>query len=242
MELWEDLRNEKVYHDEEREGYTSLNEASRRSLNRIFHNMDRFSYIIISVSRDKCTKSENKKRFEKLKQIVKENDYSYIPVKGSFIEDEETENPVRVYEDSLVIFPIGRNKQPYMPIEYKTDKELFNFGLQLIQYDPIQQNEFGDFVGDDPSDVECFGQDSFLFKNKDGVPTYYDKNGEKVMEFPGKMNINDKLEKYFTQLWKDKGKENIGKFTFKEAYMTAEPVTYSGRHVRYLKGELLNYY
>lgn len=241
MELWEDLRNEKVYHDEEREGYTPLNEASRRSLNRIFHNMDRFSYIIISASRDKCTDLQNKQRFEKLKKIVKENDYSYIPVKGSFIEDEESDNPVRVYEDSLIVFPIGR-KGIRNDNNYKSDEELFNFGLQLIQNDPIQQDEYGNFVGDDPADVECFGQNSFLFKGKDSAPAYFNKEGEKEMSFPGKMNINDKLETYFTQLWKDKGKEGIGKFTFKEACMTAEPLTYSGRHVRYLKGELLNYY
>ena len=155
MELWENLRNEKVYHDEEREGYTPLNEASRRSLNRIFHNMDRFSYIIISASRDKCTDLQNKQRFEKLKKIVKENDYSYIPVKGSFIEDEESDNPVRVYEDSLIVFPIGR-KGVRNDNNYKSDEELFNFGLQLIQNDPIQQDEYGNFVGDDPADWSKF--------------------------------------------------------------------------------------
>ena len=158
-----------------------------------------------------------------------------VPVKGGYIEGADTDAPKQVYEDSLIIFPVGRDK------DIKSEDELFNFGLQLIQYDPVQQNEAGEFVGD-PTDVECFGQDSFLFKGKDKVAAYYNKDGEKDFEVGNNYVVNDKFAQYFTQLAKDHGKENVGKFTFTEAYMTCEPRTIQGSHVRFLKGELVNYY
>lgn len=234
LEEFEDVRREPIYSGR-LDGYTSFKEASRRSLNRVFNNLEKFPYVIVSSSRNECSEEENRARFAKLKDIVKNNGFSFIPVKGGYIEGADTDAPKQVYEDSLIIFPVGRDK------DIKSEDELFNFGLQLIQYDPVQQNEAGEFVGD-PTDVECFGQDSFLFKGKDKVAAYYNKNGDKDFEVGNNYVVNDKFAQYFTQLAKDHGKENVGKFTFTEAYMTCEPRTIQGRHVRYLKGELVNYY
>jgi hypothetical protein len=233
LEEFQDLKNEKMINHGELAGFTKVNEASRRSLNRVFNNLEKFSYVILSSDRHELLKEQNIKRFDKLKKIVKENGFSFIPVKGGFIEEKGNS---AVYENSLIIFPVGRNRG------IKSDEELFNFALELIQYDPIEQNEDGDFVGEDPTDVECFGQDSFLFKGKGQIAAYYGKDGEKQFEVGNDYIVNDKFQKYFTQLWKDHDKDNIGKFTFTEAYMTYEPRSVQGRHIRYLEGELVNYY
>lgn len=230
-----ELSSEKMYSGE-LEGYTSFREASRRSLARVFGNMEKLSYIIVSGSRGDLSNDINKKRFQRLKDIVKDEGFSFIPVKGGFIENKGEENESSVYEDSLIIFPIGRNN------EKRTDKELFDFGLDLIQYDPMQQDEVGSWIGGDPANVVTFGQDSFLFKGENKAPTYYDKNGDAVYSFSGKLDINNGLAEYFTQLMKDVGKNNIGKFTFKEAYVTYEPRSIQSRHIRYLEGELVNSY
>ena len=214
-------------------GFTPLNEASRRSLNRVFNNLERFPYVIISADRHELSKEQNLTRYDKLKKIVNNRGFSYIPVKGGFIEENDNQ---AVYENSLIIFPIGKNRKE------KSEKELFFLGVELIQYDPIQQDENGDFVGDDPTDVESFGQDSFLFKGDGGVAAYYGKDGEKQFEVGNNYIVNDKFQQYFTQLWNSTGKDNVGKFTFTEAYITYEPRTVAGRHIRYLEGELLNYY
>lgn len=237
LEEFNDVRNEKIYGGE-LAGYTTFREASRRSLNRVFNNLERFSYIILSSDRHELTKEQNKKRFAKLKQIIKDNDYSFIPVKGGYIE-ESGNTPV--YENSLIVFPVGRPKAHEDKVIH-SDEELFNFGLELIQYDPIQQNEEGEFVGPDPTDVECFGQDSFLFKGKDKIAAYYKKDGKKDFEVGNNYLVNDKFQQYFTQLQKDSGKENVGKFTFVESYVTIEPRTNNGRYGRYMQGELVNYY
>lgn len=81
-----------------------------------------------------------------------------------------------------------------------------------------------------------------LSNDTNKAPTYYDKNGDSVYSFSGKLDINNGLAEYFTQLMKDVGKNNIGKFTFKEAYVTYEPRSIQSRHIRYLEGELVNSY
>lgn len=229
---------ERVYSESILDGYISLNEASRRSLNRIFNNLEKFSYIIISSDRGELSEKDNLKRFKKLKSIVNEMGYSFIPVKGGFIEEKDS---TKVYENSLIIFPISKSK-PREKWGLHDDEELFNFGLDLIQYDPVQQNENGEFIGDDPSDVESFGQDSFLFKGNESIAAYYGKDGEKQFEVGNDYIVNDKFAQYFTQLVKDQGKDDRGKFTFTEAYMTKEPMSIASRHVRYLEGELMNFY
>lgn len=230
---------EKVQHIKKLEGYVSLDDACRRSLSRLFNNLRKFSFIIVSSDRGELTDSQNLKRFEKIKSIVNDSGFSYIPVKGKFMEEKSHKV---VYENSLIIFPKGRDREFLRGNRVITDDDLFKFGLELIQYDPIQQNKEGEFVGDDPSDVESFGQVSFIFKGENSKVETYDKNGEKDCELGNKFFLNDDLQDYFTQLFKSSGRPNEGKFIFTETYMTAEPLSLEARHSRYLKGELLNYY
>ena len=211
--------------------YVALKEASRRSLTRVLNNLKRFSYILVSASRQSLSKNENETRFKLLKKFVKDERFSFIPVKRPYV---ELETNVQGLEDSLLIFPVGRNNT------IKTDEELFSFGLSLIQFDEEQQDDAGNFIGD-PTKVTSFGQDSFLFESKNGKPAYYDKEGKEILSFSEDLEINNMLAEYFTQLINSKGK-NQNKFTFKESYISEEPQSVSDRHVRYLKGELLNYY
>ena len=219
------MKNNSIfYEDVSLDDYESLREASNAALNRIIRSMDNFSYVIISSDRHELLKEENLKRFSKLKKIVKNADFGYIPVKGGYLED----GTIPVIENFIIIFNIGRDRNVH------SSEELFDLGLKLCKYDLIQQDIKGNFIGDDPADVESFGQDSFLFKDENSPPTYYDKNGNKVSELSNNLKFNNKLEKYFTSLVKgDK------RFTFKEVFIPRYPMSNSGFIVRYLQGELI---
>lgn len=219
------MKNNSIFYgDDSLDDYEPLREASNAALNRIIRSMDNFSYVIISSDRHELLKEENLKRFSKLKKIVKNADFGYIPVKGGYLED----GTIPVIENFIIIFNIGRDRNVH------SSEELFDLGLKLCKYDLIQQDIKGNFIGDDPADVESFGQDSFLFKDENSPPTYYDKNGNKVSELSNNLKFNNKLEKYFTSLVKgDK------RFTFKEVFIPRYPMSNSGFIVRYLQGELI---
>ena len=219
------MKNNSIFYgDDSLDDYEPLREASNAALNRIIRSMDNFSYVIISSDRHELLKEENLKRFSKLKKIVKNAEFGYIPVKGGYLED----GTIPVIENFIIIFNIGRDRNVH------SSEELFDLGLKLCKYDLIQQDIKGNFIGDDPADVESFGQDSFLFKDENSPPTYYDKNGNKVSELSNNLKFNNKLEKYFTSLVKgDK------RFTFKEVFIPRYPMSNSGFIVRYLQGELI---
>jgi len=231
----------------ELEYMTTFKEASRRSLNRVFHNLENFSYIMVSSDRGNLTHEQNLKRFAKLKKIVKDAGYSYIPVKGGYLEnlpDDSDDDYVEVmengeavkkrqaYENSLIIFPFNGGE------DVKSDKELFDFGLELIQYDPVQQDSNGNFIGD-PADVESFGQDSFLYKDADSKAAYYLKDGSKDFDVGNNYILNDAFAQYFTQLARSNGLKDKDKFTFTEAFIPSWHLSINEhRHRRHL-GELL---
>lgn len=236
------LINEKLYSGELKY-MTSLSKASKKSLSRVFQNMEDLPYIIVSSDRHECTKEENIKRFKRLKEIVKEKGFSYIPVKGGYLETNENGEQVQVFENSLIIFwKDSRTNIDNYSVEELSDIQdaLFEFGLYLIQYDEELQDENGNFISDDKVNVETFGQDLFLFKGDKGTfgePAYYNKEGEKEFGFSGKLDINNQLSQYFTQLVG--GGLDRKKFSFTEVYIPSEPRSYSERHIRHLNGELL---
>lgn len=219
------MKNNSIFYgDDSLDDYESLREASNAALNRIIRSMDNFSYIIISSDRHELTKEENLKRFSDFTKMAKNESFRYIPVKGGYLAD----GTIPVIENSIIIFNIGRDRNVH------SSEELFDLGLKLCKYDLIQQDIKGNFIGDDLADVESFGQDSFLFKDENSPPTYYDKNGNKVSELSNNLKFNNKLEKYFTSLVKgDK------RFTFKEVFIPRYPMSNSGFIVRYLQGELI---
>ena len=69
LEEFEDVRREPIYSGR-LDGYTSFKEASRRSLNRVFNNLEKFPYVIVSSSRNECSEEENRARFAKLKIVL----------------------------------------------------------------------------------------------------------------------------------------------------------------------------
>ncbi len=242
----EDIRREPHFSGE-LEYMTTFKEASRRSLNRVFHNLENFSYIMVSSDRGDLTHEQNLKRFAKLKKIVKDAGYSYIPVKGGYLENlpddsdddyvEVMENGAAVkkrqaYENSLIVFPFNGGK------DAKSDEELFDFGLDLIQYDPVQQDKDGNFIGD-PADVESFGQDSFLYKDASTPATYYGKDGNEMFSVGNNYILNDAFADYFTQLARSSGKKDMDKFTFTEAFIPSWHLSINEHHHRRLLGELL---
>lgn len=236
------LVSEKLYSNELKY-MTSLSEASKKSLSRVFQNMEDLPYIMVSSDRHECTKEENIKRVKRLKEIVKEKGFSYIPVKGGYLETSKNGEQAQVFENSLIIFwkESKENINNYSVEELSGIQDaLFEFGLYLIQYDEELQDDNGNFISDDKVNVETFGQDSFLFKGDKGTfgkPAYYNKDGEKEFGFSGELDINNKLSQYFTQLVG--GGLDRKKFSFTEVYIPSEPRSYSERHIRYLNGELL---
>ena len=241
-DMHKELMNEPLFHGE-LEYMTTLKEASKYALNRVFQNLEFHSYVVISSDRHELSKDENLKRFEKMKEIVRVAKFSYKPLKGGYlenvpdgvdIEDAKARRKYQLYENSLIIFP---SHPTYCgPGHYKSDKELFDFGLRLCQFDSVQQNDEGKFIGDDPTDVESFGQDSFLYKDDSSV-AYYTKDGAKDFEVGDNYLINDGFQQYFTHLAYSAVKD-VNKFIFTETFIPSEPLGYSGRVVRAYKGEL----
>ena len=199
------MKKQEILFGESVRGFEPLSEASRKSLNRVLHNIENMSYVIISSDRCELTKEENLKRFKRLKNIVKSENFSFIPIVGGYIE---------------------------------TDEELFNFGLQLCQYDLTQQDENGNFIGDDPTEVDSFGQESFLYKGTGDSPAYYNKEGVKTLQFGDDLKLNDLLAEFFTQLYPNKANR---RFTYLESFIPEYPKFYSETHIRYLEGELVTY-
>ena len=237
-DMHKELMNEPLFGGE-LEYMTTFKEASKPSLNRLFQNLNKFSYVVISSDRHELSKYENLKRFKKMKKIVKNAGFSYIPVKGGYlenvpdgvdIEDAKARRKYQMYENSLIIFPANGGK--YL----KSDKELFDFGLRLCQCDPVQQGDDGKFVGD-PTDVESFGQDSFLYKDDSSV-AYYTKDGKMDFQVGNDYLINDMFQQYFTQLAHSEGKD-ADKFAFTETFIPSWHRTINEHRHRTYLGELI---
>lgn len=188
------------------------------SLNRILTKHYENGFIIITSYRDKSEKTDeqNKKDFALLKSIVANNDFSYIPVYGGYIENRGTENETEVREPALLI--TNYKSGEFTP--YADDSKIYKLGLEL---------------------AKKFNQDSFLFKprGKDENPYYVTKDGQVDGEpFTG-LSINNLVQNYFTDLskkWSSDGKTSK-RFTFTEKlYINENPSSFGEAKKRY--GEL----
>ena len=117
-DMHKELMNEPLFGGE-LEYMTTLKEASKYALNRVFQNLEFHSYVVISSDRHELSKDENLKRFEKMKEVVKNAGFSYIPVKGGYlenvpdgvdIEDAKARRKYQMYENSLIIFTANGGK------------------------------------------------------------------------------------------------------------------------------------
>lgn len=203
---------------------------SEASLNRFNKHINDNVFIILSAYASTCTDKENEKRAIRLKQIINDAKLSYIPVYGGYTMDDNTFS----YEESLVVFPFRYNTK-----EMITEDELFNIGLELIQFAP-GQSEY-EFEGE-RIDVDSFGQESFLFKPQNGDAVFIRKNGEvdKSIKPFSAVTFNDLSSKYFTALNKRNGKKSNKSFVFRECFIRKPSKIPHEMWILNLRGELLN--
>ena len=184
------------------------------TLNRILDKHFKDGFIIITAYRAENSSSENKKNFEQLKQIVRSNKYSFIPVYGGFIENLGTSDEKEVREPSLLI----PNHIVASTKAYENINDLKELGIKLCKK---------------------YNQDSFLFQPTNSNKSFYiTKDGKIDMTFTGK-NVNDLAQIYFTELSKSTAKHNKfnktnKRFTYTEnLYLLASPTGLSEAIKRY---------
>lgn len=166
---------------------------------------------------------ENNKRTNQLRNDLKSEKYSYIPVYGGY--KEEGSETAKI-EKSFIVFPYDISTK-----EYRDFNEFKNRMLKL---------------GDD------FQQDSILVKAPNENPVYVDCATGKPDDYVfTNKKVNDIAQEYFTALkrWtdssrKDKSSFTKGKpqrFTFESLYMNDFPNSISEHRRRSLNGELVQF-
>jgi len=87
-------------------------------------------FVVISADRHEFSRSQNDKRNKKLKQTVKNSGFPFAELQGSWVEEDENENEIRVTEKSIIIYD-----EPRPDVEDRPT-ELFDLGKQLsLEYD-----------------------------------------------------------------------------------------------------------
>lgn len=184
-------------------------------LNRILRKHYNDGFIIITNFRGERDNKENVNGFNELKNIVKNHEFSYIPVFGGYVENMGTEEERQVHEPALLV----PNQIVGSAKSYDEDTRLFQLGVNL---------------------ANKYNQDSFLYKPKGSNNAYYiDKNGKVDMKFTDK-TVNDLTQIYFTDLHKPSKKpaKSLNKadrrFTFIESiYLAPSPTDLNEAKGRY---------
>ena len=87
-------------------------------------------FVVMSADRHEFTRSQNDNRNKELKQAVKASGYPFAELQGSWVEQDEEGNDMRVVEKSIIIYDESRGDVP------ERSTELFDLGKQLSsEYD-----------------------------------------------------------------------------------------------------------
>ena len=206
--------NQKHFLEKEYSNGQKIVRITESSLNRINHHIKDSSFIIISAFTQFNTKKENLERTNKLKKILQKKHLSYVPVYGGY----KMKNGDFSYESSFIVFNVQGNTEDVLIM---SPEELREFGLTLIQNALGQTLEKGFKTRAEKVDVECFGQESFLFKEVGKPAELIFQNGSKV-EVGEALTFNDVLQQFFTALNKrNHNKKSDKYFTIKESYINA---------------------
>jgi len=166
---------------------------------------------------------ENNKRTIELKNDLKNNNLSFIPVYGGF---KETNSSKAKVEKSFIVFP---------------------FNMRTKQY--IDFNDFANLILELGYDYQ---QDSVLIKYPEDSPVYYDcRTGQPDDYKFTNIKLNDVAQEYFTALkkWGDFSNKDIStftkgkpqRFTFEGLYMNDFPNSINEHRRRSLEGELVTF-
>lgn len=178
----ETLENLDTYKDCE------LRELTEANLKRVSRGHDKDGYIIISASKEKLSAEENNRRTKNLKELLRKNHYSYLPVYGGY---KELGQDKASMEKSFVVYPYD--------IVDNTTVDFDTFKNDMIKFSKDESVT----VRDKP-DPEL-DQDSILVCEPGGKPHYLAlKPGVEEIEFDS-VKYNDTDKEYFTAIkkWND---------------------------------------
>lgn len=127
------------------------------SLSRLFrHFKDGTALAVVTASRNKATPTENKKNNNELRGFVRNADFGFSKLEGSYPEEQDNGETVQVTEDSTIIF--GRTPEDEKALKnlavslgkrYNQDSVLFKYndGRIVLIYcrDKKEQKLSGDF-------------------------------------------------------------------------------------------------
>ena len=162
------------------------------------------------------TNKVNNERSKELRSLVNDAGFTYKQIYGGFHEKDTDDFQ---YEQSLMIFPRGKNEEIY------TFEELDAFALEMCRK---------------------YDQDSYLRVTPGGVGEYVNKEGEVTDIFQNGKTYNDYTKMFFSDLHKNSDKYKDGdinsparptRFTLKEVYVNPRPSSYQEGHIRWHKGE-----
>ena len=181
-------------------------------------------YVIVSACRDSSNpgmKFENRKNTNKLKADIQKARYSYMPVYGGYVEDDNGE----VLEQSFIIFNYNRDG------EFGDFEDLKSFAIMLC----------GRYNQD--SVLICEPGKVPMYYNRNGeVVSAPDKSSSNV-------KINDMKQPYFTEFgnkkkrftydinFPDEVTSSLAKVLSSYDFFSAPPETYGERYRRYKLGE-----
>lgn len=178
----ETLENLDTYKDCE------LRELTEANLKRVSRGHDKDGYIIISASREELSAEENNRRTKNLKELLRKNHYSYLPVYGGY---KELGQDKASMEKSFVVYPYD--------IVHNTTVDFNTFKNDMIKFSKDES-----VTVRDKSNSEL-NQDSILVCEPGGKPHYLAlKPGVEEMEFDS-VEYNDTDKEYFTAIkkWND---------------------------------------
>lgn len=196
---------------------------SESSIDRILNKHGNEGMAIISANRSDVDNQTNNQKTKELISDLRVSGFSYIPVYGGYHGQDDV---VDSYEPSFVVTCFNREGQ-------KEDiNKLFNFAIKMCKK---------------------YNQDSILFKEPNGTPNYYDRNGNKVNSSSSNEVIkNDPTQEYFTSLIKTKNldkdnPERSKRFTYDiqfegkkyTFYTNPKPTTLNERIRRSKSGEII---
>ena len=110
----------------------SVNLLNETTFSRIARKIDdqKIPFVVMSADRHEFSRIQNDNRSKELKQAVKNAGYPFADLQGSWVEQDEEGNDVRVVEKSIIIYDEERGDVP------EKSTELFDLGKRLSsEYD-----------------------------------------------------------------------------------------------------------
>lgn len=161
---------------------------------------------MISANRSDMSVEYNEEKTKELISDLKASGFRYMPIYCGYKGDD---NVVDNYEPSFMVFPYKINDGKQYP------EELKEFIIDMCGK---------------------YKQNSILLVEPEGIPNYFDMNGNKINKSSTRnLSIDDALQTYFTSFKTPEENEK----EFNEYFCNPAPCTLNERMCRDLSGELL---